>query len=120
MEFIIPYLQYLERASIPGVLIIIALILYKTGIWDAIAQAIKIKEAKSDSDYNQVNIKTNDGRLRKLEQFQFKQETNHNHDLEDLKQWRVNIDEWRLVVDKQLNQIGNDTAYLRGKVDNAK
>ena len=96
---------------------IIAFILYKTGVWEAVAQRLRTTKAESNNSYNQENIKNMGSRLLELEGFAKLQKTNHNHDLESLLDWRPRIEARFDKIEERQDKVSDDLNFIKGKLN---
>lgn len=92
------------RLSIPGVVGLVAVLLWKGGIIDALSTWIRKSPESAIA--------------REFRDFKATAEGNHYTDLESLVEWRRQLDVWKASVDHRLTQMGEDVAYLRGKMGN--
>lgn len=102
-EEIIKYVEFLAKLTVPGVIGMVFVLIYKAGILHAVASYFKKSDSTIAKDF-----------------YAFKElaEGNHYTDLDSLLEWRKITEQWRSDTDKRLNQIAQDVAYLRGKIGN--
>ena len=90
-------INLIPRLTIPAAVVLCFYFLYKGGILDALTSWLKRQP--------------NNNRIDNLENFKETVETNHFHDLDELKE-RMN------KVENRIDKLSEDIAYIKGKIGN--
>ena len=124
MENFKEYIEILAQISIPGSVAIVFYILWRSEVLKSIALRIGLSNAKIENTWNDGNNKTNsknnianESRIQALESFQLTQETNHNHDLESLLDWRPKIEARFDKIEERQDKVSDDLNFIKGKLN---